>query len=193
MSHFIYKTEAIILSEMPSGEDSRLYFLLTKDLGLVLAEARGVRLLKSKLRYNLYLFASVQTELVRGKSIWRVVNVYPNGSGTTFVSSNMNIFARLSQLVRRLVHGEEENRKLFDEIFYARNLLLKSKLSKEEAIGLELAVVARILFSLGYFGGKEKYDQILNNELNTRIVPASPSFRRELALNINEALKESQL
>jgi len=193
MSHFIYRTEAIILGEMPSGEDNRLYFLLTKDLGLVLAEARGVRLLKSKLRYNLYLFASVQIELVRGKNIWRVVNVYPNGSGTSFVSPNGDIFARLSQLIRRLVHGEEENGKLFNEMFSARELLSKNELSKEEATGLELAMVARVLFSLGYFDGKEKYNQILNEEINPRIVPTNSSFRRELTLDINEALKESQL
>jgi len=178
---------------MPSGEDNRLYFLLTKDLGLVLAEARGVRLLKSKLRYNLYLFASVQIELVRGKNIWRVVNVYPNGSGTSFVSPNGDIFARLSQLIRRLVHGEEENGKLFNEMFSARELLSKNELSKEEATGLELAMVARVLFSLGYFDGKEKYNQILNEEINPRIVPTNSSFRRELTLDINEALKESQL
>jgi len=109
MSHFIYSTEAIILDEMPQGEDSRLYFLLTEDLGLVLAQATGVRLLKSKLRFHLSLFDLARVELVRGKNIWRITSARSEAeAGKFYRSQNVDVFARLSRLVRRMVHGEAQ-------------------------------------------------------------------------------------
>lgn len=192
MSHFIYNTEAIILGEMPSGEDGRLYFLLTSDLGFLMAQATGVRLLKSKLRFHLSLFARVEVELVRGKNIWRIVNVYPLEPGVFHRNFHAPLFVRLAELVRRMVCGEENNKKLFDDVKMTREILLKNKLPKEESNDLELISVARILHSLGYFD-IEKYESILTKELNMGMVPEVVPFRLDLTTDINRALKESHL
>lgn len=192
MSHFIYSTEAIILSEMPSGEDGKLYFLLTNDLGFIMAQATGVRLLKSKLRFHLSLFARIQVELVRGKNIWRVVNVYPTEAEVFYGSSHTPLFARLAELVRRMVHGEEDNKKLFEEMKTARNILLENKLSREESDNFELVAVARVLHSLGYFN-IGNYGAIFNQPLSKEIIPLVTPLRHELVLDINQSLKESHL
>jgi recombinational DNA repair protein (RecF pathway) len=192
MSHFIYRTEAIILGEMPSGEDNRLYFLLTDELGFVMAQATGVRLLKSKLRFHLSLFANVDVELVRGKNIWRIVNVYGRESKVFFRTPHAPVFARLAALVRRLVHGEEDNKKLFNEIKEARLVLLENNLSRDEETSLELVSVARILETLGYFSAL-KYAPILSGPISRETLSGVVSLRRELTRDINEALKESQL
>ncbi|MFA5841466.1 MAG: recombination protein O N-terminal domain-containing protein [Candidatus Paceibacterota bacterium] len=192
MSHFIYRTEAIILGEMPSGEDNRLYFLLTDELGFVMAQATGVRLLKSKLRFHLSLFANVDVEMVRGKNIWRIVNVYGRESKVFFRTPHAVVFARLSGLVRRLVHGEEDNKKLFNEVKGARAVLSENNLSPEEEANLELVSVARILETLGYFSAG-RYEPILAGAMSRDTASMVIPFRRELTRDINEALKESQL
>ncbi len=192
MSHFIYSTEAILLGDMPSGEDNRLYFLLTEKLGFVMAQATGVRLLKSKLRYHLSLFAHLDIELVRGKNIWRIVNAYPREAENFYNTPHAPLFARLSQLIRRFVHGEEENKRLFDEVKNAREMLFENSLSREEEDSVEIVSVARILGSLGYFSA-EKYAPILTGPLSKKTLSLVAPLRRELALDINSALKESQL
>lgn len=192
MSHFIYKTEAIILGNLPSGESSQLYFFLTKDLGFIMTEARGVRLLKSKLRFHLSLFANIDVELVRGKNVWRIVSVYPRENSQFFNTLHAPLFARLSGLIRRLVHGEEENGRLFDEVKNVRAILSQNNLSGEEEDNIELVSVARILETLGYFS-IDKYEPILAGTLNREMLSFVLPFRRELTLDINDALKESQL
>ena len=181
------------MGEMPSGEDSRLYFILTKDLGFIMAIATGVRLLKSKLRFQLSTFAYIDLELVRGKNIWRIVNAYQRENNMFFKTPRADIFARLSLLVRRMVHGEEENGKLFEEILETRKLLSEEKFSPAEADQLELVSVARILSSLGYFDGRGKYEEVLTGRLSRGILPKAAILRGELVRDINSALKESQL
>lgn len=193
MSHFIYSTKAIILGEMPNGEDNRLYFLLTEDLGFVMAQAVGVRLLKSKLRFHLSLFAKVEIELVRGKNIWRIVNVYPRDVKTFFNNSHVALFARLAQLVRRMVQGEEQNKKLFNEVAGVREILANNNLSKEETDNLELVSVARILHTLGYFDAIGKYCSIMEGNLDKLAFSEITPFKRDLLDDINQSLKESHL
>lgn len=192
VSHFIYNTETIVLGEMPSGENDRLYFFLTRDLGFVMAQAVGVRLLKSKLRFHLSLFARVDVELVRGKNIWRAVNVYPKENERFHLTPRAALFARLALLIRRLVHGEEENIRLFNEVSGAREIIAQNNLSDKEADSLELAAAARILHSLGYLNAEE-YGLVFDGALTKTTLARVPPLRSSLLAGINQALKESQL
>ena len=193
MSHFIYGTKAIVLGEMPQGEDSRLYFLLTENLGLILAQATGVRLLKSKLRFHLSLFDLINAELVRGKNIWRLVSASSIGAEKFHRSPNAAVFGRLSELVRRMVHGEEENEKLFAVAENARELFLKNDLSLEEKNGAEALIAAKILSSLGYFDGGGKYETILSGDVTKESLRRMAPVRNDLVRSVNAAIKESHL
>ncbi len=193
MSHFIYRTEAIILGEMPSGEDNKIYFLLTEDLGFIMAQATGVRHLKSKLRFHLSLFSKIGVELVRGKNIWRIINVYPREKEIFFKTKYVNIFARLAQLIRRMVHGEVQNKKLFDDVLQTRMFLAENILSNKEETSVELISVARILNSLGYFIAEGKYQSILYGHIEKGILRRALLLRNDLVNDINLALKESHL
>src|SRR3989344_8190301 len=192
VSHFIYQTEAIILGEVPIGESDRFYFLLTRDLGFIVGQATGVRILKSKLRFHLSLFSSVEVELVRGKNLWRIVNAYPKESDQFYLNVHAPLFARLTLLIRRLVHGEEENQKLFEEINSVRDLLNENRLSQGEEENLEIVAVARILSALGYLHA-EKYPNIISGPFDRFVIARAAPFKSELVKNINAALKESHL
>ena len=63
----IYETEAVILSSTSISEVSRVYTLLTRDFGIILARAEGVRKSSSKFRYVLQNLSLASLSLVRGK------------------------------------------------------------------------------------------------------------------------------
>ena len=79
MVYHLYQTKAFVLDEQSFGEANRVYSFLTPDLGLVVATAQGVRLLKSKLRFQLNKYAHVRVVLVRGKEMWRLIGVEKTG------------------------------------------------------------------------------------------------------------------
>ncbi len=65
----IYRTEAIVLKHVDSGEADRILTLLTPDLGKLRAIARGVRKLKSKLGGHLEPLTRCQLMLARGRNL----------------------------------------------------------------------------------------------------------------------------
>lgn len=180
------------MGEAPSGENDRLYFLLTRNLGFVAAQAAGVRLLKSKLRHHLTLFALVEAELIRGKNFWRMVSVSPAEETIFFRNKNTPVFARLTGLIRRLVHGEEENEKLFEDLKKSRALISENGLSEEEITVLETISAARILSALGYLS-EEKYPEIFHGEINKSVISGDRTILPALVKDINLALQESHL
>lgn len=189
MSHLIYNTEAILLADLPRGEDNRLYFFFTRKLGLVAAQATGVRLLRSKLRFHLSLFSHVDIELVRGKNLWRLVGVY--GRTNPIIMDNWPPFARISNLVQRMVHGEEINDALFETVVGARSMFSKP-VSKAESDQIELVSVARILSSLGYLD-TNKYSAVLDGDITDASLKSATEIKKNLIPDINRALKESHL
>ena len=74
MSHHRYQTEAVILGSVPRGESDRVFFLFTKDMGLIPASAQGIRNLPSKLRYTLSDFGALEVDLIRMEDMWRIVD-----------------------------------------------------------------------------------------------------------------------
>ena len=75
MSYRIYNTEGVIITNYPSRETDRQLRIYTKDFGLILVNAQGVRTMKSKLRYGLQDYSIVYLSMVRGKNRWRLVGV----------------------------------------------------------------------------------------------------------------------
>ena len=80
MLYHIYTTDGIILKRSPFGEANVLLYVLTKDLGLVMASAQSARLSKSKLRHGLQEYSHVLASFVKGKNGWKLTNVSEKGS-----------------------------------------------------------------------------------------------------------------
>ena len=64
-----YKTEAVVLRQIPLGEADRILTLYTPDIGKVRAVAKGVRRMKSRLGGHLELLNRVSVALYEGKSL----------------------------------------------------------------------------------------------------------------------------
>src|SRR5216684_1387129 len=93
-----YQTESLVLGSRESGEADKVYVLYTKDFGLMRARATAVRSEKSRMRYALQNY-----------------------------SRAVAAFARISELVLRLVNGEEKNDYLFAALAEAHGALMREK------------------------------------------------------------------
>jgi recombinational DNA repair protein (RecF pathway) len=161
VSYAIYTTHGFVLSSAPSGEASKTYAIYTQDFGLIFARAQGVRLLSSKLRYSLDNYIFGKFSLVKGKEVWRIT-----GAEAEPVRVDSLARARILNLVRRLVQGEEKNEKLFESLLELHG----QTLSETDALG-------KVLAALGYL------------DLNAFETKSD----KEKVFIINKALKETQL
>ncbi|MEK7163202.1 MAG: recombination protein O N-terminal domain-containing protein [Patescibacteria group bacterium] len=162
MSYAVYSTRGFVLGSAPSGEASKIYLIYTEDFGLVRARAQSVRLLVSKLRYNLEDYSFGIFSLVRGREIWRLAGA----EKLDLPKSSFLICARVLNLTKRLVQGEEKNEKLF-----------KSLLSMTKREISEPLILACVLDALGYLDAGR----------------LSHTGENEIIQAVNKALKETQL
>lgn len=151
MAHVIYQTEGIVLSKKDFGEAERVYNIYTERFGMITAVAQGVRLLKSKLRYSLDLFAYGNFSLVAGKEIWRITDADEIGK---ISDGNLSLFSRIAGFLLRMIKGEERDDFIWQKV---KNLFL---FGADEA-----EILAEILHNLGYMAGipnskKEKIEAI---------------------------------
>ena len=65
----VYKTEAIVLKQMPLGETNRIITFYTRAFGKIAAVARGVRRPGSKFGGNLEILNHVEASIARGRSL----------------------------------------------------------------------------------------------------------------------------
>ena len=146
MSHHVYNTRGFIVAARPRGEADKLFSILTPDLGLVRAVARGVRRERSRLRGFLIEQALVSVSLVRGKSSWRITTVGLERDVTRDLGGEeREVLARVASLIDKLIHGEEHVAELFNDLIEGLELLPKSTPEV-----WEIWMVARVLYRLGY-------------------------------------------
>jgi hypothetical protein len=104
----------------------------------------------------------------------------------------VSAFARISELVVRLVVGEDYNDYLFAALFEAHEALMREKV--EAVATIEIVAVARILYSLGYLSA-----EALETALFTHTAYADVHLREAecmqdaLLSSINKALSQSHL
>ncbi len=188
MSYAVYTTEGFVLGSTPSGEASKTFWIYTKDFGLIKAKAQGVRLLASKLRYAIEEYSLATFSLVKGREVWRLTGAHDKKSP----QENMLMRARVLSLVRRLVQGEEVNEKLFSALL----ALFDEKymaLTREEQIAFESLALIHVLSSLGYLDVHIILGQEAKDEFSVYNLPLIQSKKKEVIMEINKALKETQL
>ncbi|MFA6536694.1 MAG: DNA repair protein RecO [Candidatus Paceibacterota bacterium] len=193
----IYTTPAFILKSSPRGESNQLYTIFTKDFGLLRASAQGVRFLKSKLRYKLQEFNLVEITLVRGKEHWRITNVgHEQSLFTEFKGQKpvLAILARVFNLLRRLLHGEEKNEQLFDHLSETVKFFQSQSLDSSELTNLEYILVLRLLHSLGYLGSSPEVEEFVASPFwSGEVLVKMGSWKKQALSMINQSLQETQL
>jgi hypothetical protein len=211
----IHTTPGFIIDSRPRGEASKLLYIFTRDLGLVMATAEGIRLEKSKLRYHTREYTFGTFSFVRGKEFWKLTSAGGLGDdrgreaevrqGGTSSSDSYIIydirrgkgeafFVQIALLLRRLLHGEEPHPELFKTLDTCREFFEHHLLNEEHLKALESVTVLRILHSLGYVGNSaDIHPYVASTEINLDQLQAGVAVRQVINQHINRALKESQL
>ncbi len=185
----IYTTEAIVLGGRPSREADKVLTLLTRDLGLIQAVAKGVRKEASKLRYALADRSQGLVSLVRGKDVWRITNILPQSSYANR-GEVARMTARVGQLAKRLVPPEAVEETLFDTYATFLELSLKPKI---DIASLEILAVLHILRVCGYVGNNPALEQIFTRPFSEEVLPLIATERSLVLETINNALHHSHL
>lgn len=193
MSYHIYTTEGIILKRAPFGEANLLLYILTSDLGLIIASARSARVSVSKLRPALQEYAHVTVSCVKGKGGWKVTNVA--SMGNYFFGSpeyTHKVLAQIVFLLIKMMPGEENHPVVFSLVKSAFEEIKNIK--SEDLESFEILAVLRIMFELGYVA--KNYDIkifLKDNKWSDDILKEVSLNRNTLLAAVNKAIKESQL
>lgn len=192
--HHIYHTEGIILGSRNYGETGKCYYIFTRDLGLIFASAQGVRKLSSKLRYVLQDFSYVKVDFVKGKEFWRITSASKTNAleSLTKDSGKFEVLFNVSNLLKRLLAGEDANRTLFLDVLDGLFILENSK-DVGELANIEVVLVLRILDNLGYIGGNKSLEYLVKSPFEKELVFEISKNRKNVLSEINRALRETQL
>ncbi|PJE74592.1 MAG: hypothetical protein COV01_00995 [Candidatus Taylorbacteria bacterium CG10_big_fil_rev_8_21_14_0_10_41_48] len=189
----VYTTAGFVLGSAERGEANKIYSIYTKDFGLVCASAQAVRLEKSKLRYNLDDFTHGHFSLVRGKELWKLTGSEREGNIVSSVEAR-RVIARVLNLVRRLVHGEEKNLSLFSSLITMMNRAHKFSTDSKDLVSFELLSLMRVLYSLGYVGLVDGLDEsIFSGEITDEMLSIISKKKGNILMYVNRAIEQTQL
>jgi DNA repair protein RecO len=200
MSHHIYHTRGIVIEAFDVKEANKTYWIFTRELGMIVAVAQGVRLAHSKLRFSLQPLSLCEISLVRGRAGWRVVNAREISNVYWKIKDlpySVAMFSRVLRLVRRLVVGEEKNTDLFDRLsaglVYVSNPADDAALSTNKVMNLEFILLLQVLYTLGYFAPPSELLWCINEPLTDEMVEGMSQYRSKALGIINSSIKETQL
>jgi len=187
-----YHTEALVLGSRELGEADKTFSLYTRDFGLVRARASAVRNERSKMRYALQKYSRANVSLVKGKRGWRAAGASAMQNATGDIRG-VEAFARICELVLRLVHGEEKNDYLFAALAEAHEVLMSDQ--NTDVIGvIEIVCVARILYTLGYISNEALSTALFTHTAYTgESLLEAETMKDKLLSSINKAIAETQL
>jgi DNA repair protein RecO len=183
--HHIYTTKAFVIHSSPYGEAGKFFLLFTEDFGMIGVAAQGIRLSKSKLRYHVQDNSFSNVSIVRGKEVWRLT-----GAHEIEYIENKTLHLKILKLLKRLLHGEEKNERLFEII----EELYKTEIDEKDSDTVECLTVLRILNTLGYIKNTDEINIFLEDiSLTEEVISRFKLIQSKMVAIINQALKESQL
>lgn len=191
MSYHIYTTEAIVLKRKTFGESDTVLYLLTKDLGLILASAKSSRSSKSKLKSGLQEYTLLTLSTVKGKNGWKVTNTKTEKNFFFELSKEgQKVLARISVFLMKIIAGELPDNKIFETV--KQSLLVLKDVEKKMIVNFEILLVLRLLYHLGYVADL-KTKKYLNSDWGREALLSIEKEKAHLVGIINKAMKESQL
>ena len=197
--YHIHTTCGLVLDSKNYGEAGKILRVFTKDYGLIIVIAQGIRLEKSKLRYFIQNYVLTTISVVKGKEFWRLTNAssVPELDNADSVSQSKNnlLVVRICKILIRLLQGEEKHEELFNVIFDAIIFMHENEvLDQERSKTLESVIMFRILKLLGYIGKDDDIgEEISIGAINNTFLDASKDKRIMINKHVNKALAESHL
>lgn len=183
--HHIYTTPAFVVHSSPHGEAGKFLLLFTRDFGMIGATAQGIRLAQSKLRYHTQDASFSNISVVRGKEMWRVT-----GAHELPHAIRGPIHLKILKLLKRLLHGEDKNEKLFNII----EELYNTEIKEEDYEIVECLTVLRILDTLGYVRSTSNIGVLLGGvSIDNDSISIAKENKSNIVTVINSALKLSNL
>jgi len=193
MSHRLYHTEAFVLQHRPRGEDSKLLYLFTADLGLILVVAQGVRKASSKMRANITDYSFGDYSLVRGREFWRLVSAQKRNDFSVIFSTPKkrlivgNIFRLLMVLT-----GEAESQEIFQDLKQAFAWLAQISTEDKLVSVVEKMLVLRLLAHLGYLESSPVWSSLVEGDWSQEKLSTlmTPPLDHDSTIFINKILKD---
>ncbi len=192
-----------MLNDFPKGEHGKMYYIFSREQGLILAEAQGVRKTESKLRGFLEPLRFSDISFVKAKNGWRIVdacdvqlvNLLRNNDNTQI------LLARISSLLKRFLGQNDPFPDLFDELSQAFLFLEKAELTQKELKQFEIIFITKLLFHIGYLPdkkhikGDEDFIEVLvsNTTWSRPLLEGISGMEERLILAINDSFTHSQL
>jgi recombinational DNA repair protein (RecF pathway) len=200
--HTIHHTDAFILKVVPSGEANARAWLFTRSLGLVVAMVQGVRKSGSKLSMQLSEYAFATVDLVRGKDVWRLVNIAhtsnpflgTDGATPTERYTLGRSFVRTLAAVERFCQGEEAHEELFDHLVSCFEVIQMTPIDQPlDPKSFDALSLWKVLVLLGYGAVPDPYQEFFSFPLSTATRTLTPDTRTQLIREVNTIIKETQL
>lgn len=180
-----HTTEGLVLEAYDQGEHDKAFKVFTRDFGLLICHAKGIRKLESKLRAHMLPRSFSLITLVQGREVWRLVGAENSHTlETVFIHE-------VSQLIERFVKGEGQHKALYDRI--KRLVEISSSLDEQKK---RLLLYFVVFVDLGYADatvvGVEdigEYKKLSMEELYTCLLLNHQRVR----VHVLTVLKETQL
>ncbi len=179
-----YTTPAIVIESFDQGEHDRVYKLFTREFGMVMAHAKSIRKLESKLRAHVLPRSVSLVTLVQGREVWRLV-------GAEEKDNMGNMVYDVSQIIRRFIRGEGAHKTLYDRLIDF--FVVEKTLDRQKS---RLLIYYIILVELGYADAKvigakdiKEYIKWSVEDLYTHLLLSYDRVRA----HVHEVLKETQL
>ncbi len=190
--HPIYHTKAVILRSVPVGEANKRYWLFTEDLGLVVANAQGVRKSNSKLKGQLVDYSFIEVDLVKGRDIWRITsatNYYNPFLMLPFDPLARSYIRALTTVERFLGREGEMHKELFghiEECSRCFNYKFDSQI-------FDTLVIWRVLAHLGYISIPDDNKELFLSPLNKTFSLLDITTTKKMIKDVNEAISHTHL
>jgi hypothetical protein len=190
--HTIHHTKAVILRSQSTRESDKMYWLFTEDFGLVVAVATGVRKAGSKLAGQLVDYSFVESDLVKGRDVWRLISATsicaPLAGQTQHPLARA--YVRILGAVDRFVIDEGVHGDIFATLREAGDMVGGAY---TDAKRFDTLVIWRILVSLGYIGVDLLDQQLYATPLLGALASLDDAQTKAMIERVNMTIKETHL
>lgn len=187
--HHIHVTDGVVLSKRGVGEANTLVSVFTQDLGVVRGSARSTRLNVSKLRYGLEPLTRARFSFVKGRHEWRLVSVErAENLFAAATPAERAAAGRVSQLLVRLIQGQEPSTALYADVVAGF-----AALRKHDIVSVETVLVLRVLHHLGYLPHTEALAPFVEADYSLELSAEALKSKSLLIRTINESLQATGL
>ncbi len=201
--YHIYTSPSLILRREPSG-DSAYFRLMTRDFGMVIGRAQGIRRDTSRLKGILQEYSLATVAYVRTKAGWKITTAIAEENFFAEATKEQKVvMARISDCLIRFIPGEESSPDIFaivqagfrTLIHEDRTRNIQSAQSVHDTHGIELLILVRILSVLGYIAPTDAIAELFHNMTDFSAAQISIALQQKklLVAAINKAFKESHL